>query len=123
MSKIFNTEYDPRPEWLFGRNPNAIEQQEAEGQKQLVASSQLPVKVNSPRGIVAAEKYAELGIDVVGNSKNDNLFLDVILPEGWELKATGHSMWNQLIDKEGREVATIFYKAAFYDREAFIDFN
>ena len=123
FSKIFNTEFEPRPEWLGGRNPQAIENQEAEGQKQLTESSQLPIKVNSPRGVVASEKYSELGITVIGQSENDRLFLDVTLPEGWRIEATDHSMWSRLIDAQGKEVAMIFYKAAFYDREAFINFS
>ena len=32
-------------------------------------------------------------------------------------------MWNELIDNKGRKRASFFYKAAFYDRDAFINFN
>jgi hypothetical protein len=119
---ITNTAQNPNPEWLFGRNPNAIEAQEAQGQKELAKSSQLPVKVNSPRGANATEQYQALGIKVVGKSKWDDVFLDVELPEGWAIKPTDHSMWSKLVDAEGNERASIFYKAAFYDRDAFINF-
>lgn len=120
---ITNTSNAPKIERLFGGNPNAIEAQEAQGQQELVKSSQLPVKANSPRGVNAAEKYRELGICVVGNSAGDNLFLNVTLPDGWQIQATGHPMWSKLIDANGKEIASIFYKAAFYDREAFINFG
>ena len=119
---INNTTENPMFNWLFGGNPSAIEAQEAQGQKELTMSSQLPVKVNSPRGTNAEEKYQSLGIKVVGKSKGDAIFLDVELPEGWAIKPTDHSMWSKLVDAEGNERASIFYKAAFYDRDAFINF-
>ena len=53
----------------------------------------------------------------------DDLFWSVKLPEGWEIRATDHTMWNELIDNKGRKRASFFYKAAFYDRDAFINFN
>ena len=40
MKKTTNTEKEPRFEWLLGGNPNAIEQQEKQGQQELVASLQ-----------------------------------------------------------------------------------
>ena len=43
----------------------------------------------------------------------------VVLPDGWEIKATEHTMWNEVLDDKGRKRMTIFYKAAFYDRDAF----
>lgn len=62
-------------------------------------------------------EYKKMGIEVIDEA--DDLFWNVKLPEGWEIKATGHSMWNDLIDNKGRKRATFFYKAAFYDRHAF----
>ena len=32
-------------------------------------------------------------------------------------------MWNNLYDEKGRKRANFFYKAAFYDRDAFINFD
>ncbi len=32
-------------------------------------------------------------------------------------------MWNELVDDKGRVRASFFYKGAFYDRDAFINFN
>ena len=119
---ITNTAKKPALGWLFGGNPGAIEAQEAQGQKELTESSKLPVKVNSPRGANAADKYNEMGIKVIGQDDGDELFLNVVLPDGWKLKPTDQSMWSKLVDSKGQEVASIFYKAAFYDRDAFINF-
>lgn len=118
---ITDTSKKPMLGWLFGGNPGAIEAQEAEGQKEPANSSQLPKKVNSPRGSDAIKKYEELGIKVDG-SGSDDLFLNVTLPAGWAVKPTDHSMWSHLVDAEGKERASIFYKAAFYDRGALINF-
>lgn len=100
---------------------SGIEGQEKQGQNQLVRSSQLPSKMslkNDPKPF-----YEKLGIKVLNPSQGDELFLNVILPDGWKLKPTDHSMWNELIDHKRRVRATIFYKAAFYDRDAFISFE
>lgn len=65
--------------------------------------------------------------EVKGNlpvsSKDDELFIDVILPDGWKKESTDHPMWSKVLDGKGRERMTVFYKAAFYDREAFINVN
>jgi hypothetical protein len=53
----------------------------------------------------------------------DDLFLNVILPEGWKIKATNHSMWNEVYDNKGRKRIMFFYKGAFYDRDAFSNFE
>lgn len=67
------------------------------------------------------EQYEKMGITIAG--EYDDLFWDVTLPAGWEIKATDHSMWNELFDDKGRKRASFFYKAAFYDRDAFINFD
>jgi hypothetical protein len=121
--KTENTSNNPHWSWVMGGNPAAIERQEAEGQKELVESLQLPKRCNSPRGVNAAEQYAKMGIKVFTGSKGDDLFMGVKLPKGWVKKATDHSMWCELIDDKGRKRAAIFYKAAFYDRDAFINFE
>lgn len=123
MNKTTNTEKEPKTEWLFGGNPHAIEEQESQGQQELVASQQLPRVCNSPRGINAAEQYHKMGIKVFTSSKGDDLFMGVKLPDGWKKEATDHSMWNNLVDDKGRIRATFFYKAAFYDRDAFVNFE
>lgn len=100
-----------------------VEEMEEQGQKELVKSSLLPIKVNFPRRLMnIAEQYALMGIKVIGKSQEDDLFFDVVLPDGWEKEATEHSMWSVLLDDKGRERASIFYKAASYDRDSFVNF-
>ena len=108
----------------MGEGGKGIEAQEAQGQRELVQSSQLPAGLSSYRsGPGAKEIYEKLGIKVIGPSKGDELFLDVELPVGWSKKATDHDMWSELLDDKGRKRAGIFYKAAFYDRNADISFE
>lgn len=121
--KTTNTSNDPHVDWLFGINPQAIYNQESEGQKELNSSDQLPRKCNSPRGIYIKDQYNLMGINVLSDSEEDELFFDVIMPKGWRKEATGHSMWNNLVDDKGRVRGTFFYKAAFYDRDSFMNFK
>lgn len=109
---ITNTTQRRRDKWLFGGNSNAIEAQEAQGQKELAKASQLP---NEGLAAVLA-KYPAI-VDR-GATVGDALFHDVTLPAGWAIKPTTHSMWSDLLDEAGTKVAAIFYKAAFYDRRA-----
>lgn len=120
---IENTSRNPNPEWLCGRNPSAIDAQVRDGQDQLINSSQkkisqLPVRGN---GCDAGAFYEANGFNIIGTSSNDSLFIDVEMPEGWVVKKTDHHMWSELFCPEGKKKATIFYKAAFYDRDAFIN--
>lgn len=100
--------------------PGGIEAQEARGQRDFVESASLPLKFN-----LGTRRELELMGVVYGERPADPnaLFCPVRLPEGWKVEPTDHSMWNKLIDDEGRERASIFYKAAFYDRDAFINVN
>ena len=50
----------------------------------------------------------------------DDLFVSCVLPEGWSKRPTDHSMWSDLVDNKDRVRARIFYKAAFYDRRAYL---
>jgi len=120
MKEIEDTTKSPHTEWLMGGNPGAIERQEKEGQMQLVQSCQLPAKINHPMGAWIEKEYEKMGIEIIGKG-NDELFFNVKLPEGWRLRATEHPMWSHLIDESGKVRASIFYKAAFYDRDAFIN--
>lgn len=120
---IKNTSKNPMIEWLFGGNPDAIERQEKQGQKEMIEASnegvqQLPAKGN---GCNPTDIYKVLGFEVIGQSEGDPLFFDVKMKNGFSLKPTDHSMWNDLVDGKGRVRASIFYKAAFYDRDAFIN--
>jgi len=100
--------------WLMGGNPGAIEAQEARGQRELESSTQLPAEgSNDPA-------WAKMGVIFGDPTPGDPLFRSATLPAGWTKKATDHSMWLKLYDDKGRERASIFYKAAFYDRSAHI---
>lgn len=132
-----------------GENPSkAIEDAEKRGQQSIVVNQRLPKKLNEHyvpdkvrwNGVddsmeweernkiitqnnirYTKQQYEKMGITIV--DEYDDLFYSVVLPEGWEIKATDHSMWNNLFDNKGRKRANFFYKAAFYDRDAFINFN
>lgn len=127
MKKVKNTALNPDlmdKLSILGGNPGHIERMESEGQKELVASAQLPRKCNSPRTVTnIAEQYRKMGIQVLTTSKGDDIFLGVKLPAGWKKRETDHDMWSDLLDNKGRIRASIFYKAAFYDRSSHIDFN
>lgn len=94
-----------------------IEASEAEGQKSLVSSDTLPT--DGLDAVVAACPQ----IKKLGAVQDDPLFTYVELPSGWTKKATEHAMWSHLLDDRGRQRASIFYKAAFYDRRAHIHPN
>lgn len=85
---------------------------EAQGQRQLVGSEQLPIDSGGDEG------YEALGL--VFGAPSDDLFRAAILPQGWTKAPTDHSMWSKVVDEKGRERISIFYKAAFYDRRAFM---
>lgn len=107
-----------------GKNPSqAIENQERCGQQSVVENQLLPKRINdvSCSNITAKEQYAKMGIVIL--EEDDDLFYNVQLPNGWQIEATDHSMWNKLVDDKGRNRAKFFYKAAFYDRDAFINFS
>lgn len=113
-----------------GESPSrAIENQEKRGQQMVVKYRRLPKSTNSCSNIrpklcdfeFTKVQYEKMGIKII--DKYDDLFWNVQLPDGWEIKATSHSMWNDLLDDKGRKRASFFYKAAFYDRDAFINFD
>lgn len=119
MKKPDNTKLDPHPEWLFGRNPMAIEHQEAKGQESFVKSDTLPTKMDP----ASKEILEAAGVKFLGPVENDDQFQYVTLPAGWKKVPTDHSMWSELLDQDGKEIASIFYKASFYDRSAFLRIN
>jgi hypothetical protein len=102
---------------MGGLRPGAIERQERQGQADLVASSRLPIS-----GLLGPERatWEAMGIEIDDTPSDDDLFVNVKLPPGWRLKPTDHDMWSDLLDAKDRARARIFYKAAFYDRRAFI---
>jgi hypothetical protein len=93
-----------------------IERQEKQGQDELVHSDVLPTKI-SPEDKKILEKA---GVVFLHTNQDDKLFQTVELPKIWRILPTSHSMWSNLVDNKDRIRASIFYKASFYDREAFL---
>ena len=90
-----------------------IEHQEKQGQRQVSAGTRFPLKVSG----LSKEQMESIGF-VFGNPINE-LFQEVTLPAGWKIEPTDHSMWSNILDENGVERGSMFYKAAFYDRDAF----
>ena len=104
---------DPLINLLDTAGPGGIERQEAVGQYELVNSDVLPSEIHGDKSILEAAGVV-FGEPVEG----DPLFTNVTLPEGWRKVATDHSMHSDLVDADGKKRASIFYKAAHYDRRA-----
>ena len=113
---VTNTANQPRS--ILDGLPGSIEASEARGQHELVASTQLPCRVIGDKSQLEAA-----GVVFGEPTPNDPLFCEAKLPAGWKKEATDHSMWSKLVDDKGRTRASIFYKAAFYDRDAFLKVN
>lgn len=108
---------------MFDGNPGAIENQEAQGQKQFINSDVLPVKIGPYSQYDEKEILESFGFKFLGIVEGDEIFQNVGIPYGWKKEAMGHSMWSNLVDDKGRIRAGIFYKAAFYDRSAHMFLN
>lgn len=93
---------------------DSISSQESAGQSIFINSTTLPNDMYESDRTALEQAGIVFGEIVAG----DDLFVNVTLPEGWRKAATDHSMWSDLVDKKGRKRASIFYKAAFYDRSA-----
>ena len=89
-----------------------IENQEAEGQRQLVEGISFPTKGEQDEALIA------MGFDLGDPYPSDPMFRDAKLPQGWKKQASDHSMWSYIVDEKGRKRVAVFYKAAFYDRSA-----
>ena len=96
--------------------PQPVEKQEAQGQQSFVHSDTLPSKMPADARTELESRGVVFGEAVEG----DPMFCYATLPDGWEKRPTEHSMWNDLVNADGETVAAIFYKAAFYDRDAFL---
>lgn len=117
MNKVRNTtadiQSDPATGFAIMASPGAIEAQEARGQSELVQSSVLPADMNGQR-----EAFETLGFKFGEMVDGDPLFIHAELPPGWSKAPTGHAMWSSIVDEKSRVRASVFYKAAFYDRSA-----
>ena len=95
----------------------SIEQMEARGGAEVAAQRE-----RLPTDRLNREQAEKIGIQVHEVDENDPIWTRVTLPKGWIIQRTDHDMWNKLVDDQGRERASIFYKAAFYDRSAHMNF-
>ena len=102
---------------VTGSPSSFIERQERDGQRQLVNSDRLPTDCGDKA------EWLALGFMFGDPDPSDPLFMPATLPPGWQRQATDHSMGSVIVDTLGRERVSIFYKAAFYDRRAFMRLN
>lgn len=115
VNKVRNTATaDPMEQLAVGIFGGGIEAQEARGQYELAGSDVLPADCDSSSRALLEAAGVVFGEPVEG----DPIFVHVTLPAGWKKVPTGHSMWTDLVDADGKKRAGIFYKAAFYDRNA-----
>lgn len=111
LMALLNGESD---NFMAACSPNGIEKQEAAGQQDLLMSDYLP------RQCLYCTKEQLEAMGIRFGDDIDDLFVSVTLPSGWTKQATDQSMWSDLVDDKGRIRASIFYKAAFYDKNAHI---
>ena len=97
---------------LIASMPGGIERQEATGQQALLELNMLPKEV---RG-ATREQLSAIGFKF--GAPLDELFVYCELPSGWTKRGSDNSLHSDLLDEQGRKRASIFYKAAFYDRRA-----
>jgi len=105
-----------RDNFMVATTPGGIEAQEKQGQTDFVATAILPLDLNRS---CTWEQLAQIGI--IKGELVDDIFVRVTLPPGWSKRPTDHSMWSELLDEQQRVRASIFYKAAFYDRSAHLN--
>lgn len=92
-----------------------ITDMEKAGQQALVKSDQIPRETNGCQ----PEDLTALGFKLLP-PEGDPLFRPAVLPEGWTKEASSHDMWSYIRDANGFRRVAVFYKAAFYDRRAFL---
>jgi hypothetical protein len=112
-----------------GDPSQSIYDQEKRGQREFVAAAgaRLPATgtVNDDSNcwfdkMSMADYWKSCGVVIGPVVEGDPIWVEATLPDGWKIEGTDHSMWSALVDRKGRHRARIFYKAASYDREAFV---
>lgn len=104
---------DNMENFIIASTPGGIQRQEARGNQAFVANSTLPKCEGKDK-----EYLEQMGI--VFGEDADDLFVNVQLPDGWSKQHGEDSRGSYLVDSKGNKRASIFYKAAFYDRYASI---
>lgn len=97
---------------VTGDTGRAVMNQEKRGQGDFNSSDVLPKDLRD----CTREQLEQLGF--VFGEDVDDLFVKAKLPAGWQKRGTEHSMWSEIADDKGRVRGQVFYKAAFYDRNA-----
>lgn len=97
--------------FIYGvSSPGSIEAMEARGQREVVASTLLPVE--------GSEDPALLALGFTFGASDGDLFRKATLPAGWRKVGSDHNMWSYVEDERGIRRVSVFYKAAAYDRSA-----
>lgn len=94
----------------------AITEQEANGQREIVNSDVIPTRLNG----CTEQDLTDLGFTLGEPVDGDPLFRRATLPAGWSRQGSEHALWSYLLDEQGCRRCSIFYKATFYDRRAFL---
>lgn len=98
----------------LGKPGDDILRMEKRGQQELLDSHVLPTQfLNGKR-----EDFEALGFTFGPVVYTDPLFQAAVLPPGWSRVAGENSLWIQLVDERGIARVGVFYKAAYYDRNA-----
>lgn len=106
-------------EALLSNTSDTIERMEKRGQEEFVRSDVLPVRTGNYRDEKVDDgTLLALGFVLGPTVSDDPIFRYAKLPPGWVKVGTDHDMWSAIVDQRGRERISIFYKAAFYDRNA-----
>lgn len=109
---------------MTGSVSEAVDMQEAAGSKDLLCNDVLPIKGTLTPGVRSVDiskiKTELESIGFLFGEMEDDIFVKVKLPDGW-YKESQSNYWSYLFDDKGRCRASIFYKAAFYDRSAHIN--
>jgi hypothetical protein len=109
--------------------PTGVYASERRAQAQVVESDVIPAEIQSP--YVDGQLKVGYGVDILrawgftlGKPVDgDPLFIHVTLPPGWKKKGSSHAMWSSIVDEQGRERCSIFFKGAFYDRSAHLSIS
>lgn len=106
-------------EAMSSGNSAPILRQEADGQREIVNSDVIPTELMG----CTEDDLTALGF-VLGEPVNgDPMFRQATLPAGWKREGSDHAMWSYLLDGDGFQRCSIFYKAAFYDRSAHLSLS
>lgn len=108
---------------VSGHTPNELLDREEAAQRAVAESDKwmLARRVNTHN---FAESDSRKGLEALGFQvlqEADDLFYQVVPPTGWTKETDGY--WTTVKDETGKDRISQFYKGAFYDRSAFLNFS